>query len=218
MGANYNFPSKFNIKQLENKIKEFIQSNKETIKRKYILDPQKQKQPIDYSILDNGIENKEFSYEDYVIQWSISGGNKINFTKVQLTFFNLGAFLGANGFLYSISVFYFYFIQMNTNRDKNSIKEDIINCLKYIDSGDIESLRIIWKTNLDNNTLRILKCAKNHLINIFRELIDDEIYEIITTQKNIWKKIWRKFKKGAKVVLCSIVFAITFGHYNLFYN
>ena len=218
MGSSYDFPSDFDIKQLEKKIKDFIENNKEAIKKKYILDPQRQKQPIGYSILDNSIKNEEFSHEDYVIQWSISGGNKINNTKVQLTFFNLGSFLGANGFLYSISVFYFYFIQMNTNRDKKYIKEDIKNCLKYIDSGDNIRLGNILKTNLDIKTLNILKSAKNHLINIFRELIDEEIYEIITNQNSSWKKILSQIGKGIKTTVCAIVLAITLSYCNLFRN
>lgn len=214
------FSSEFDINQLKIKVKDFIRNNEEAIRKKY-TNPKNQKQVISYSILDNGIKNvelKELPLEDYVIQWSISGGNKINTTKVQLTFFNLGSFLGANGFLYSISVFYFYFIQLNTNRDKKYIREDIINCLKYIDSGDIMNLKKIFKTDIDIETLKIIKSAKIYLINIFKELIDEEIYEIIINQNKTYKKIWSFCKNGAKTIVCAIVWALTLSYYNLFRN
>ena len=56
-------------------------------------------------------------------QSSIHDSNYSNSTKCNLTFFNIGSLLRAIGFLYSISLFYYYF--MKIPMDNNSIEESI---------------------------------------------------------------------------------------------
>ncbi len=71
-------------------------------------------------------------------QWSIHGSNYANTTKCNLTLFNIGNLLGAIGSLYSISLFYYYFmkIPIDNYSTEESIKKDIEDCLTYIDNGN----------------------------------------------------------------------------------
>jgi hypothetical protein len=69
---------------------------------------------------------------------SIQGKNKLNITNCDFTLFNIGGFLGSDGFLYSICLFYYYFMKIpSENREKNDVIKDIETCLEHIDNGNI---------------------------------------------------------------------------------
>ena len=184
------------INNLEHELDTFMYNqtkNIETIFR----DKNHKKQNIEYIIYSNNkIEIKSndlISLDDYAIQWSIQGSNYANTTKCHLTLFNIGWFLGAHGFLYSTSLFYYYFMKIpTTNRQEEEIKKDIDDCLKYIDKGDIDKLNSKWDVHLNDIYLNDLKEAKNFLINLFHEKITDNIFQklnnkIIKRIKNFCK-------------------------------
>ena len=69
----------------------------------------------------------------------------MNPTKCALTFFNLGSFFGANGFLYSICLFYSYFFKIKIKNESNeNIQKKINECLEAIDRKDKNKLNDIW--------------------------------------------------------------------------
>ena len=102
------------IRALENSIKVFIEEQKDNIKSIF-NEEDLTEQTIEYvidgnnEILKEGNANPLKSLKDYSIQWSIKGNNEVNSTKCHLTFFNIGGLLGANGLLYSICEFYYFF-------------------------------------------------------------------------------------------------------------
>lgn len=104
------------VTALENSIKVFIQEQKENIKSIF-NDNDLTEQTIEYVIDGHNEIMKEENInpfkclKDYAIQWSIKGNNNVNSTKCHLTFFNIGGLLGANGLLYSICLFYYFFFK-----------------------------------------------------------------------------------------------------------
>ena len=165
--------------KLEKCIIDFIENNLASIKQKF-LDRNKKKIQIDYSIEYNKeiIIKDKTQLEDYVIQWSYSSLKISNKTKCQLTFFNLGSLLGSRGLLFSISLLYSYFFNLNfEDKKEKEIKRDILKCLEYIDNKDINNLTKIWNIEeITQDTLEILRYGKNYMINTFKEVIDDDIY------------------------------------------
>ena len=89
--------------------------NNQSKKIKTIFNENCKKQNIEYNIGANSkIEinsNDLISLDEYAIQWFIQGSNNANSTKCQLTLFNIDGFLGAYGFLYTISLFYYYLLK-----------------------------------------------------------------------------------------------------------
>ena len=173
---------------LENNIRNFIIEQKENIKLIF-NDKDLILQNIDYIVDANSNIRKEENpnplnnIKDFVIQWSIQGNNTVNSTKCHLTFFNLGGLLGADGFLYSICLFYYYFAKIpNENRNKKDIVEDIEKCLEFIDNGNLTELNSIWRTNINEDILNNLRIAKDFLINLFHEKITNDIC-LTTTQE-----------------------------------
>ena len=136
-------------------------------------------------------QNGIIPLRDYTTNWSVDYNDDDNSTKCQLLLFNIGSFLGANGFLYSISLFYYYFMKIPTEfRAESDIKNDIDNCLKFIDKGNINELNGMWNTNLNNDHLNNLRLAKDVLINLFNEKLTYDIFQRMKC--NIIKRIWRK--------------------------
>ena len=136
-------------------------------------------------------QNGIIPLRDYTTNWSVDYNDDDNSTKCQLLLFNIGSFLGANGFLYSISLFYYYFMKIPTEfRTESDIKNDIDICLKFIDKGNINELNGMWNTNLDNDHLNNLRLAKDVLINLFNEKLSYDIFQRMKC--NIIKRIWRK--------------------------
>ena len=151
------------IENLEKEIKIFVNNQKQNIFRIFSKKDYK-KENIDYSIDANDkiikINNLD-SPKDYIIQWSIEGNNVINNTKCHLTFFNIGAILGGEGIIYSICLFYYYFMKIPCeNRKKEDIKKDIEKCLDYIDNGKIDDLSLIWKANINDILLSNLRTER----------------------------------------------------------
>ena len=110
--GNYKQPNYDDIEMLEKNIERFCNDNQSKIKN--IFDcGSNSKENIRFSISEDGEIEKDDANDsfallkDYVISFSIPG--KMNPTNCALTFFNLGSFFGANGFLYSICLFYSYF-------------------------------------------------------------------------------------------------------------
>ena len=168
------------IISLENKIKDFIENQKKNIKECF-NDKEYSEQNIDYTIdtRNNSIQKNEKlnCLKDFAIQWSIPGNYKVNSTKCHLTFFNIGALLGADGFLYSISFFYYYFMKIPIqNRDTNEIMRDIEIWLNHIDNSNIEELNSKWRVELNDDLLKNLKIVKYFLINLFQEKITENIF------------------------------------------
>ena len=186
------------IYALEQNIRLFIKEQEENIKNLF-NDESYVQQNIEYKIdeQNNNIikenENPLKAIEDYSIQWSIQGNNKINSTNCHLTFFNIGALLGDKGLLYIISQFYYFFSKIPTeNRENTAINRDIDTCLNYIDSGNIQELNIKWRTNLNEDSLMELRMAKDFLINLFHEKITSDIFDKISN--NLFSKIIGKCK------------------------
>ena len=186
------------IYALEQNIWLFIKEQEENIKNLF-NDESYVQQNIEYKIdeQNNNIikenENPLKAIEDYSIQWSIQGNNKINSTNCHLTFFNIGALLGDKGLLYIISQFYYFFSKIPTeNRENTAINRDIETCLNYIDSGNIQELNIKWRTNLNEDSLMELRMAKDFLINLFHEKITSDIFDKISN--NLFSKIIGKCK------------------------
>ena len=183
------------IKALENSIRIFIDEQEENIKLLF-NDKNLKEQKIDYIIdandkLIKGNRNPLQCNTDYAIQWSIQGNNEINSTKCHLTFFNIGGLLGANGFLYSICQFYYFFSKIpNENRNKTDVIEDIEMCLKLIDEGEISKLNFKWRTNINKEILNNLRLAKDFLLNLFHEKITNELFE--TSNNKLIQKIMRR--------------------------
>lgn len=196
------------ISNLERAVEIFMNNQKKNI-ISIFNDPKFQvQQNIEYNIDANNKfqrnENDITALHDYVIQWSIQGSNYANSTRCNLTLFNIGSLLGANGFLFSISLFYYFFMKIPTdNATEEVIKKDIEDCLKYIDIGDINQLNLKWKVHLNNNQLNNLRLAKDFLINQFQEKITDDIFQKLNN--NIIKKIWDSCK--TKICnFCTIIF------------
>ena len=86
--------SETTIEKLKNNIKTFIANQKDNT-TKIFEDESYEKQNIEYSINDNGFQKEEDNVknlEDYAIQWSIQGKNKLNTTNCHLSLFNIGGF------------------------------------------------------------------------------------------------------------------------------
>ncbi len=200
------------ITNLEGEIEIFMENQKSNIIE--IFNDPKFGSPknIEYSIDANNNchsnENEIKSLHDYVIQWSIHGSNYANSTKCNLTLFNIGSLLGANGLLYSISLFYYYFmkIPIDNNSTGESIKKDIEDCLTYIDNGNITNLNKKWNVQINDKHLNNLRLSKDFLINQFQEKITDDIFEKLNN--NI-------IKKYRNVVKLKFVFLY---YYLFFYN
>ena len=177
--------TKEKIVALESSIKAFIEAQKENIKLIF-NDNDLPEQKIEYIIEENNELIKEENknplkvLKDYAIQWSIKGNNELNSTKCHLTFFNLGGLLGANGLLYSICEFYYFFSKTpKENRKQEDIIKDIEKCLKLIDEGNARELNFIWKANITKEILNDLRMAKDFLLNLFHEKITNDIFENI---------------------------------------
>lgn len=185
---------------LENEIKKLINNQRQNIFHIFNKNDYKPKN-IGYSIDANDkiLKNENLdSPHDYVIQWSIEGDNDINNTNCHLTFFNIGALLGGEGILYSICLFYYYFMKIPCeNRKAEEIKKDIEKCLNYIDNGNIYDLNLIWKVNLNDGLLSNLRTAKDFLINLFQEKITNDLFEKLndTLLHKIFK-FFNSIKKG----------------------
>lgn len=193
-------PTDDDIKELEQKIKTFCNENEQKIKN--VFNSQfHAEEKIEIHFGDNDQITKNDKGEmltDFVIQWSIPGN--MNSTNCRLTFFNLGSFLGANGFLFSICTFYSYFFNIeNIDNSKIERKGIIQNCLNYIDNKDKEKLKAIWKVDdINDDVLKTLRIAKNFLINniyMSKEEIKEDINTLIEDNFN---GIWKKTKGFAK--------------------
>ena len=115
-----------------------------------------------------------------------------------MTLFNIGGFLGSDGFLYSICLFYYYFMKIpSENREKKDIIKDIETCLEHIDNGNIYELNSIWRVELNDDILNSLKFAKDFLINSFHEKITNDIFDKLSNNiLNKIQKAFKSFKKG----------------------
>ena len=205
------------ILALENSIRNFIEEQEENIKSIF-NDDDLSEQKIEFMIEENNEVKKEKNInplkclKDYAIQWSIKGNHEINSTKCRLTFFNLGGLLGANGLLYSICEFYYFFSKTpNEYRRREDITKDIEKCLKYIDKGNTQELNLIWKANITIEILNDLRMAKDFLLNLFHEKITTDIFENINN--NFVTKIMKKcksFKKGVSRFFVYIFYFLTF--------
>ena len=202
--------TKDKINKLESEIEIFMENQKSNIMTIFNDPKFGIPQNIEYSIdANNNVqinENELTSLHDYIIQWSIHGSNYANSTKCDLTFFNIGSLLGANGFLYSISLFYSYFmkIPIDNNSTEKSIKKDIEDCLIYIDDGNIAKLNEKWNAQINNKDLNNLRFSKDFLINQFQEKITDDIFEKLNN-KTI-KGIWERCKTKICNFLTNIIF------------
>lgn len=181
--------------EIEISINIFKENQKDNIK-KIFEDDNFKTQSIEYSInADNKYHNEDNleTLYDYAIQWSIEGNNRLNTTNCHLTLFNIGGLLGFDGFLYSIGLFYYYFMKIPfENRENKEVIKDIETCLQHIDNGNINELNLIWRVELNEKILNNLRYAKDFLINLFHEKITNEIYEKLTY--NILNKIFKKAK------------------------
>ena len=202
------------ILTLEKNIKVFIEEQKENIEAIF-NDNDLIEQNVDYMIEGNNEIIKEKNknpltcLKDYAIQWSIKGNNKMNTTKCHLTFFNLGGLLGANGLLYSICEFYYFFSKIpSENRNEKYIIKDIEKCLKLIDNGNTQELNLIWRANITKEILNDLRMAKDFLLNLFHEKITNDIFE--TINNNFVSRIMRKCKSFAKGVSRFFVYIFYF--------
>ena len=195
---------------LKNNINILIENQKNNIK-KVFEDNSYQTQSIQYSINADYEFQKEDNFkslDDYAIQWSIKGNKKLNTTNCHLTLFNIGGLLGCDGFLYSIGLFYYYFMKIPfENRENKEVIKDIETCLQHIDNGNIIELNLIWRVELNENILNNLRYAKDFLINLFHDKITNEIYENLT--HNILSKMFKKVKSFGKGV-CRIFSCIFF--------
>ena len=205
------------IVALESSIKAFIEAQKENIELIF-NDNDLPEQKIEYIIEGNNELIKEENknplkvLKDYAIQWSIKGNNEINSTKCHLTFFNLGGLLGANGLLYSICEFYYFFSKTpKENRKQEDIIKDIEKCLKLIDKGNTQELNFIWKANITKEILNDLRMAKDFLLNLFHEKITNDIFENINNNNltKVMKKC-KSFKKGVSRFFVYIYYFLTF--------
>lgn len=205
------------IKNLETEIDKFMERQTANI-NKFFIDKKFKKQNIEYIIDGNNniqMENDDddaTSLTDYAIQWTIEGSNCSNSTNCQLTLFNIGGFLGANGFLYQISLFYYYFMKIPTeNRKEESIQKDINDCLEYIDNGNISELNIKWNVDLNENYLNNLKSAKEFLINLFHEKLTDGVFEHITNKiiRRIWKYCTKKVRNFGAIIFYGLTKKLT---------
>ena len=202
------------ILALENSIRNFIEEQKENIESIF-NDNDLSEQNIEFMIKENNelIKARNINplkcLKDYAIQWSIKGNHEINSTKCRLTFFNLGGLLGANGLLYSICEFYYFFSKTpNEYRRQEDIIKDIEKCLKYIDKGNTQELNLIWKANITIEILNDLRMAKDFLLNLFHEKITNDIFE--TINNNFVSRIMRKCKSFAKGVSRFFVYIFYF--------
>ena len=187
-GNNYT-PNNNDIEILENNIKNFCDNNQHKIRSIFDCGFNAEEN-IRFGFLDNGeIESDEKNspfalLKDYVISFKIPG--KMNPTKCSLTFFNLGAFLGANGFLYSICLFYSYFFKIKINNESNEdIQKKINDCLEAIDKKDKNILNNIWNSNLNDEDLKSLRVGKDFLINtvcISEEELKEELSNSINNR------------------------------------
>lgn len=200
------------IKTLENGIIKFMDKQSENI-IKFFQDKKFKKQKIEYTIdSKNGIQTKDDDnatiLEDYVIQWTIESSNSSNSTNCQLTLFNIGGFLGANGFLCQISLFYYYFMKIPTEkREEKNILKDIDDCLDYIDKRDISGLYSKWNVILKNKDLNNLKAAKDFLTNLYHNNLKDSIFDKISN--NFVKKIWKSLKAKITNFITIILYGLT---------
>ena len=205
------------VRALENSIKVFIEEQKDNIKSIF-NDKDLTEQTIEYvidgnnEILKEGNVNPLKCLKDYSIQWSIKGNNEVNSTKCHLTFFNIGGLLGANGLLFSICEFYYFFSKIQSeNRQDGDIIQDIEKCLKLIDEGKINELNIIWRANINQEILNDLRMAKDYLINLFHEKVTNDIFDNIND--NIVTKIMKKcvsLGKGVSKFLVYILYLLSF--------
>lgn len=203
------------IENLEASVKTFIQNQEKNIKDIFNnKDYSKRIIKINYSINDNDfIQNSpnelEYLY-DYAIQWSIQGINNANTTNCHLTLFNIGALLGKDGFLYSICLFYYYFMKIPIDRKEKEIYKDIQNCLEFINKNEKDELNDIWRVYLTDDDLNCLRIAKDFLINLFQEEITNDIFSKINS--SILHKIWgtcKSFGKGVAKYCCIIFYFLS---------
>ena len=179
--------TKEEIKELENNIiKQYFQNVDDKV-------------CIDYTFVGNKVKknytNDLLNLTDYVINWTIEGTNTLNKTYCKIMIFNLGGFLGADGVMYSLCLFYYCFLNIPVdNKTENEIKINIDECLKSIDKGNIGKLKSIMKINLDEEILNNLRICKYILSTLFNDEINDFIYERINN--TIMKKIISFFTKG----------------------
>ena len=185
--------TKDKITNLEGEIKFFMENQKSNIIEIFNDLQFRVPKNIEYSIdANNNFHRNEkelTALHDYIIQWSIHRSNYANSTKCNLTLFKIGILLGANGFLYSISLFYYYFmkIPIDNNSTEESIKKDIEDCLRQIVNGNIAKLKEKWNVQINDKDLNNLRLSKNFLINQFQEIITDDIFEKLNN--NIIQKI-----------------------------
>ena len=174
------------IKQLEEKIKDFIDSQKQDIEA-FFKNKKQEKKNILFQINDNNeitTNSDEVKYlEDYVIKQTWNGNNRINTTKCFLSIFNIGYLLGKDGLLYSICMFYYCFLNFKIEEKKEEeIREKISNSLSAIDQGNSDYLNHIWKIKLElknrqkRNEANYIK--EKNLIN--NKKILDKLIEILT--------------------------------------
>ena len=200
--GNYHIPEDGDIEILEKDIERFCNDNQNKIKEIFACGFNS-KENIRFSISDNGqIEkddtNDSFSLlKDYVINFSIPG--EMNPTNCSLTFFNLGSFFGANGFLYSICFFYSCFFEIGINDEEinendEEIKRKITECLNAIDNNDINTLNDIWNTNLNEDDLKSLRKGKDFLTDTLK-IPDDELKkELKDSIKSNFGGLWKDIK------------------------
>ena len=205
------------VNALENKIKVFINEQKDNIKSIF-NDDNLTEQTIEYvidgnnEILKEGNVNPLKCLKDYAIQWSIKGNIEENSTKCHLTFFNIGGLLGANGLLYSICQLYYFFSKIpSKNRQDEEIIKDIEECLKLIDDGNITGLNSIWRANINREILNDLRMAKDFLINLFHEKITHDIFDNIKNNKlTKIMGICNSLKKGVSKFFVYIFYFLSF--------
>ena len=200
-GNNYT-PNNNDIEILENNIKNFCDNNQHKIRSIFDCGFNAEEN-IRFGFLDNGeIESDEKNspfalLKDYVISFKIPG--KMNPTKCSLTFFNLGAFLGANGFLYSICLFYSYFFKIKINNESNEdIQKKINDCLEAIDKKDKNILNNIWNSNLNDEDLKSLRVGKDFLINTVCISEEELKKELQNSINNRFWSCWKGFKYNCK--------------------
>lgn len=195
-------PTENDIKELEKKIEKFCEKKKNKIIDMFNSEFYSEEN-IEFQIGEKNqikkIDNGNM-LTDFVIQWSIPG--KMNSTNCRLTFFNLGSFLGANGFLFSICTFYSYFLNFGSKDQSELDRKGIIReCLNYIDNKDKDKLKEVWQVDINDDILKTLRIAKNFLINniyMSKNEITEEINRLIENKfygtwgkiKGFFKKIW----------------------------
>ena len=202
--GNYKQPNDNDIEMLEKNIERFCNDNQNKIKNIFDCGFNSEEN-IRFSISENGEIEKDDANDsfallkDYVISFSIPG--KMNPSKCALTFFNLGSFFGANGFLYSICLFYSYFSKIyNKYNDDEEIKQKINECLNAINNNDIHKLNIIWDSNINEDNLKSLRKGKDFLTNTFYISENELKQEFISSiNSNFWGK-WKNFKYNLKKI------------------